>query len=296
MNLKQLEAFRAVMISGSMVGGAKLLRVSQPAVSQMIIQFERQTGVQLFRRHNGKISATPEAEILFAETERVYAGVKTLERLADGLRHNRYGNLRIAGFPAVSRQVLPRIISEYCRDRPDVNVTLDSIQSRNIADRVARQDIDLALSVMPSDRDEVEAALVGKLKAVCIVPRSHPLCRKPIIHAADLEGEAFISLGKNDLSRLVIDKVFDTLGIERKLNVETTQSDVACGFVAEGNGASIIDRLTISGYRDERIVALPFEPEVSFRVWLLQLRTTRQSRLIASFSDHLRKRLTEFLL
>lgn len=295
MNLKQLEAFRAVMIAGSMVGGAKLLRISQPAVSQMIRLFEQQIGVLLFRRHNGKISATPEADILFAETEHVYAGVKTLERLADGLRYNRYGTLRIAGFPAISRQVLPRIISEYCRDRPDVNVTLDSIQSRNIADLLARRDIDLALSVMPSDREEVDATIVGTLKAVCILPKSHPLRHKAVIHAKDLAGEAFISLGKSDPSRLMIDQAFDALGVQRRLHIETTQSDIACGFVAEGNGASIIDELTMSWFGDSGVVALPFEPAVSFKVWLLQLRTTRQPRLVTTFSELLRTRLPNFL-
>jgi len=291
MNLKQLEAFRAVMIAGSMIGGAKLLRISQPAVSQMISQFERQIGIQLFRRHNGKISTTPEADILFAETERVYAGVKTLERLADGLRHNKYGTLRIAGFPAISRQVLPQIISEYCREQSDIDVTLDSTQSRNIADLVARRDVDLALSVMPSDRDEVDATMVGTLNAVCILPKSHPLSERSTIDAMDLAGEAFISLGKSDPSRLMIDQAFDALGVQRRLHIETTQSDIACGFVVEGSGVSIIDRLTLEWFGDDRIIARQFTPEISFRVWLLQLRTARQPRLVTAFRELLLERL-----
>jgi DNA-binding transcriptional LysR family regulator len=295
MNLKQIEVFRAVMITGSMVGGAKLLRVSQPAVSQIIGLFERQIGLQLFRRHNGKIYATPEADILFAETERVYAGVKTLERLAEGLHHNKYGTLRIAGFPAISRQVLPRIISEYCRDRPDLDVTLDSIQSRNISDLLARRDIDLALSVIPSDRDEIDATVVGTLKAVCILPRTHPLRDNVFIHARDLEGEAFISLGKSDPSRLIIDKVFEDLGVQRRLHIETTQSDIACGFVAEDNGTSLIDELTMAWYNDDRIIALPFEPEVSFKIWLLQLRTADQPLLVRTFAELLSRQLPAYL-
>lgn len=295
MNLKQLEAFRAVMIAGSMVGGARLLRISQPAVSQMIGQFERQIGIQLFLRHKGRISPTPEADILFSETERVYSGVKTLERLTEGLRHNSYGTLRLAGFPAISHQVLPRIIAHYCRHRSDVDVRLDSVQSRGIPDMLARRDVDLALSVLPSDRDEVDAVLVGRLKAVCILPASHPLRRKAAVHATDLAGEVFISLGRSDPSRLMIDQVFDTLGVQRRLHVETTQSDIACGLVAEGYGVTIIDRLTMTWYNDDRIAALPFEPEVSFKVWLLQLRSTRQPRFVTAFRDNLCEQLPQFL-
>ncbi|TPM07395.1 MULTISPECIES: LysR substrate-binding domain-containing protein [unclassified Mesorhizobium] len=287
MNLRQLEAFRAVMVAGSMVGAAHMLRVSQPAVSQLIRQFERQSGIQLFQRRNGRIFPTSEASILFGESERVYAGVKKIERVAEGLRFNRYGTLRIAGFPAISRQVLPQIIAGYCKDKPEVNVSLDSVQSRNVSDLIVRQDADLALSVLPSDRDEVEAVHIGTLQALCVVPQSHRLAGSARISAKDLGGEPFISLGRNDQSRLAIDKAFESLGVVRRLHIETTQSDTACSFVAEGCGISIVDQLTMSWYKDERIVAIPFEPSISFKVWLFRARLSKQSRLLEDFSSFL---------
>ncbi|MBA69149.1 MAG: LysR family transcriptional regulator [Rhizobiales bacterium] len=295
MKLKQLEIFRSVMIAGSMVGAARLLHVSQPAISQAIHQMEKQTGVRLFRRVNGKIFATAEANILFTEIERVYAGVKNLERLAEGLRHNRHGSLRLAGFPAISRQLLPAIVADYCRDRPEVDIVLDSTQSRNIPDLVARREIDVALSVLPSDRDEVEATVINTVNAVCILPVGHRLCDKTVIHAADLDGEAFISLGRNDQSRLMIDKVFEAQGVRRRLQMETTQSDTACGFVAEGSGVSIVDEMTMSWYRDERIAVLPFEPLISFNIWLLSLKGSTQPLLTRDFAEFLQTRLADAL-
>jgi DNA-binding transcriptional LysR family regulator len=295
MNLKQLEAFRAVMITGSTVGAAKMMRVSQPAISQMIRQLERQSAIQLFHRRSGRIFPTSEADILFAETERVYAGVKSIDRLADGLRQNRYGKLRIAGFPAISRRLLPQIIAEYCKTRSEIDVSLDSTQSRNLADLVARQEVDVALSVLPSDRDEVRAVPVSSVRALCVMPRDHRLAARKIVTAKDLESESFISLGKSDQTRLAIDKMFDALGVKRRLQMETTQSDMACGLVAEGCGVSIVDRLTMSGHRDERIVARPFEPALSFKIWLLRFRSTKQSRLTEDFSAFLEARTPELI-
>jgi DNA-binding transcriptional LysR family regulator len=277
------------------VGAAEMMRVSQPAISQMIRQLERQSAIQLFHRRNGRIFPTPEADILFAETERVYAGVKSIDRLADGLRQNRYGRLRIAGFPAISRRLLPQIIAEYCRTRPEIDVSLDSTQSRNLSDLVARQEIDVALSVLPSDRDEVRAMPVSLVQALCVIPHDHRLAAKATIDARDLEGESFISLGRTDQSRLAIDKIFDGLGVRRRLQMETTQSDIACGLVAQGCGVSIVDRLTMSWYRDARIVARAFEPALSFKIWLLRLRSSKQPRLTEDFSAFLEKRTQELL-
>lgn len=65
----------------------------------MFRQFEHQVGIPLFRRHNGKISTTPEADILFAETERVYAGVKSGVSIIDQLTLEWFGNDRIIARP-----------------------------------------------------------------------------------------------------------------------------------------------------------------------------------------------------
>ena len=273
-----------------------MLRVSQPAVSQMIQQLERQLGIALFHRQGGRIAPTPEANILFAEAERAYGSIKAVERLASGLRQSRFGSLRIAGFPAISRSLLPRLVADYCRDKPEVEITLDSTHSRNIADLVARQEVDLAVSVLPSDRQEVEATLIGTLDAICILPCRHPLCEKAVIQVTDLDGEPFISLGRHDQSRLMIDRIFETEGVRRKLQLETSQSDIACDLVAEGCGISIVDRMTASWYRDDRIAIRPFTPNLSFKVWRLQLRSSRQSLLVQHCSAFLRSNVERVLL
>lgn len=65
MNLRQLEIFGAVMSTGTTVGAANLLNVSQPAVSQMILHMEDQLKFELFHRQRGRLVPTQEAELLF---------------------------------------------------------------------------------------------------------------------------------------------------------------------------------------------------------------------------------------
>ncbi|MGE0237297.1 MAG: LysR substrate-binding domain-containing protein [Parvibaculaceae bacterium] len=295
MNIRQLEAFRAVMVAGSMVGAAEMLHISQPAVSQIIRQFELRSGVRLFERRNGRIFPTPEAAVLFAEVERLFVDVGKVARLAHGLRDNQWGTLRISAFPAVIRRLLPKILAEYSRQKPEVGITLDSTQSRNMADLVARKEVDLALSVLPSDRDDVEAEQILALRAVCVLPRRHRLAARAVIAAGDLEGEPFISLGRSDRSRFAVDKVFEALGINRRQQIEATQSEAACAFVAEGCGVSVVDPISVFDHRDTRTVVLPFEPVVLFKLWLLQPPASARLRLAQDFAHFLKDRMTVLL-
>jgi len=295
LNIRQLEAFRAVMIAGSMVGAAEILRISQPAISQMIRQFEASCGIQLFDRRNGRIFPTPEASLLFAEAERLFIDVGKVARLANSLRDNKWGALRISAFPAIIRRLLPQILAEYCRDKPEIGITLDSAQSRSMADLVARREVDLALSVLPSDRDDVEAVQIQTLRAVCVLPVGHRLAARAVINAVDLEGERFISLGRSDRSRFAVDKVFESLDVKRLLQIEATQSEAACAFVAEGCGVSVVDPISVFGYQDSRTIVRAFEPAVSFRIWILRPRVSPQLRLTQDFCGFLEKRMTELL-
>lgn len=294
MNVRQLEAFRAVMTSGTVTRAAQALNISQPAVSQLLAQLERSCGLKLFSRETGRLQPTREAEALLAEVQQLFTGVRRVARVATALRELNWGVLNLGSFPAMAKRVLPEIIASYCRDRPDVRLRIESMRSRSLIDAIASQHIDLGLSIIPGDRDEVESRHLQALPAVCILPRGHRLEKLASITAADLAGERFISLGRQDFSRVFIDKIFDDAQIPRRLQIETGQSEVAYSLVASGAGVSVIDPMTVHDHRDERIVVRPFAPRMTFNVWLLAPRQRRPMMLLDDFEGYLRTELRIF--
>src|SRR5687768_8239468 len=64
MNLRQMEVFRAVMVSGGVNSAAALLHVSPPAISKVLAQAAKSTGLVLFERVRGRLIPTPEAQQL----------------------------------------------------------------------------------------------------------------------------------------------------------------------------------------------------------------------------------------
>ena len=88
LNLRQIEVFRAIMLSGSISGASKLLFVSQPAVSRLIAYTEQRLGLMLFQRIKGRLYPTPEARRLFVEVTALYQNVQRVNEVADNLAEN----------------------------------------------------------------------------------------------------------------------------------------------------------------------------------------------------------------
>jgi hypothetical protein len=87
LNLRQIEAFKAVIEFGTVSRAAEVLNVSQPAVSKLLTHLEAATGLKLFDRRQGRLATTPQGMRLYEEIERIFAGGPTVVRLRvrDGL-------------------------------------------------------------------------------------------------------------------------------------------------------------------------------------------------------------------
>ena len=71
MNLRHFEVLRAVWQCGSTTEAARLLNVSQPAISKMLREAEEQLGVRVFDREGGRLKTRMEAAGLISAIERV---------------------------------------------------------------------------------------------------------------------------------------------------------------------------------------------------------------------------------
>lgn len=78
MNLRQCEVFRAVMEAGTVTEAAHRLRISQPAVSKMLAQLERDLGLRVFLRQRRRLVPTPEGRALHQEVQRAFVGLEYL--------------------------------------------------------------------------------------------------------------------------------------------------------------------------------------------------------------------------
>ncbi|WP_079202099.1 LysR family transcriptional regulator [Pseudomonas sp. CC6-YY-74] len=290
---RQAEAFRAVMIAGTITGAAEILCVSQPAVSRLLADFEDAVQLRLFERHKKRLTPTPEALILFEEVEKSFVGIEKLARTADELRGYHRGTLRIATMPAVSIGFLPNVVQDFISDHRGVSVTLQVRSSQQVADWIATQHYDVGIVATNVSDPAIDVQPLADSRMVCVLPAGHRLANKSVITPEDLKGESFISLGTEQSVRYKVDEVFERAGVSRQLIVDTQLCYVACSFVLAGSGVTLVDPLTALHFAPQGLVVKRFEPRISFVYNILYPAQRAKSRLTLEFTDTLRRKLTQ---
>jgi len=292
LNHRQLEAFRALIETGSVTEASKRIFVSQPAVSRLISDLEHSVGYALFQREKKRLSPTPEALALFEEVDRSFIGISKIAEAAQEIGNFRRGALHISSLPAMALDFLPRMISEFCKNKPDISVNLQINSSQRVLQCVASQQFDIGFAEIGAEHPAVISRVLYEAPMVAILPKGHPLLQLSVISPKDFEGEDFVSLGTNYQSRINIDAVFLANNVSRKLQIEAQLSMAVGNMVASGAGVSIIDHITAYSLRDQGLVETrPFLPEIKYSYRVLLPSHRPLSRIGETFLDITRKNL-----
>lgn len=294
MNLSQVEAFRAVVLSGSTTAAARILHTSQPNVSRLISQLEKAIGLRLFERSPGKLNPTEEGLAFFEDVQRSFVGLEQLEDTAGKIRRFGTGLLRVAAVPTIALGMLPRAIQRFSREHPEVGLSIHIGHSTIISQWIDSHFCDLGIvSQLSRHNYSSELETLFQVEGVCMMPKEHRLAEKKIVSPADLEGESFISLAQNDELRKRIDRIFDEAGVKRKINIETPYSSVICSFISLGMGVSIVNPIVAQDYRNSLVVTRPFHPAVPCEAMLIFPKGRPASRLAGSLAEVLRRTARE---
>ncbi|WP_163851911.1 LysR substrate-binding domain-containing protein [Pseudooceanicola aestuarii] len=287
-NLKQLDAFRAVMQTGSTNEAASVLNISQPAVSRSIKNLEEQIDFLLFIRENGRLYATAEAEDLYHEVKEFYNGVDHMANVLRNVRLVGGGHLRIVTSMPMGQSFLPEVIQSFRQSHPDVRISVRIVVKREMTKWLESQLFDIALLTLPVEYPASRSRMLARAQGVCILPVGHALSDRKVIEARDLQHEDFLSIVPDTVLRIRVDKAFDTLGIERRGMVIETQSAASiCQMVSRGLGTSVIDPFTAAGFEKSAIVIRPFRPVIPYSFGMVLPIHRPPSRLAEEFAEAL---------
>lgn len=289
MRMRQVEAFRAVMVSGGVTAAASLLHVSQPSVSRLISDLEREVGFSLFERRGGRVIPTAQAEALYEAVQRSFAGLELLDQAARRIRAHPVGTIRVAALSALAGGVLPRAIARFAARYPDITVTVESLGQRGIEDRLFLGQADLGLAVEAPVRDGVRSARLVEAEYVCVLPFGHRLAEQPAIEAGDLAGEAFIGpMDEADALWFGIDKVLEAHGVEVVRRLETQHAFPAYAFVDAGLGVTVAEPFSAPLFHRLGVAVRRFRPRLAVNFALLEPEIGPTPPVIAEFRDEVR--------
>ncbi|WP_186425609.1 LysR substrate-binding domain-containing protein [Cupriavidus metallidurans] len=284
LNPRQLEAFRSVMVSGSMTVAAERLKISQPAVSALIRDLEKRLEIRLFRREGNRLIPGAEAQRLFREVDRFYQGMEQIERVALDLKSARIGTLRVASMHTLGLSLLSECVRQFSLSRPELAISLDVRNSLGVMELAAAHQIDIGFVQMSGDEyPGVDVLPLPSVAAVCVLPRGHALARKRSLKITDLQDEALISLNRNSPVRMRLEMELDAAGVTCKRSVVTSLGHVACSLVAGGLGLTVVDPFTARRVRDPGVVWRLLSPAVQFQFSMVLPSHQPRSKVVEDF-------------
>ncbi len=291
MNLRQMEVFRAVMLTGTVAGAAEVLHVSQPSVSKSLALGERRLGLALFERVKGRLVATPEAKQLYAEVERLWGGVEKIRALSTQLAQPAGGVLDVGASPSLGSVLLPDAVTALYERLPALKVNISLLVPHLLIDAIVEHTVDVAFALCPLDHPNLVKIAQYDCGWVCVMPPDHPLARRKEVKPRDLLGFRLITLPLRMAYGVSPQALFGEVLDELHFGMDVRAGQSACFFSAAGAGIAVVDELTVMGGAYPQLAVRPFKTDARLTITMAHNAYSPMSRAAHWLCEGARARL-----
>ncbi|MBQ2262841.1 MAG: LysR family transcriptional regulator [Loktanella sp.] len=291
MDVKLLETFNAVMEAQSMTGAAKLLGLTQPAVSTQVARLEAHVGFPLFERANGRLKASDQGRVFHLEVRNVLGRIQKLGEDAKSIRAGVIQNVVVASHPSASISLMPSVVKELLELRPKAQVKMINRTSEEVRSIFETGVADVAIAEWPIHIPNIELRRYV-VPCVAIVPADHPLAASDVITPADISGLPFIAMPDTRLIGHRIRSAFVEAGTSYTPVVESEYFSAICGLVAAGCGVSIVDKWSAETFRPLGLSVKPFEPFIGYEIGVFRRNADSPNLLVDELIDVIDRQLS----
>lgn len=262
---KKLLYFACVIEHGSLNRAAKVLKVSQPALTTSMNRLEAEMGLHLMTRSPSGVVPTAQGEVLYCHARLIREEVELAKRDLLNARKGQVEPIRVGSLPSMAGSIIPMALSRWRALHPAGNLQVVENAQFDLLTGLLRRDFDFVIGFT-----EVFDMLDGLRQQVlfrdllCVIARpGHPLNGRDDLTWADLMGYPWIS-PTSRRSHTVLEHVMSTM------NVGPPQQITVCGSVSllkslvasSDNLALLPAHAAGAELAEARLVALPFSDPV----------------------------------
>jgi LysR family hca operon transcriptional activator len=293
MELRHLRYFIAVAEEGSLTLAAeKRLHTAQPSLSRQIRDLEYEVGVQLMSRSVHGIELTAAGKVFLDHARlalaQADAAVETARRAAQPLRKT----FAIGFQTGHEINWLPRVMHVLRDELKDIQVTISSDYSPDLAEALVRGRLDMAfLRVEPAF--DLCYEVVDHEPLIVLMASDHRLTSRKAIHPREFVGEIFIGgANKGAVLRAVTEDYFRRCGLDIKLDHGVDHMAKAMSLVASTRGLALLPAYA-NNLLPWSVVSRPLEgeaPTIDLAIGYSKANTSPILKLFLSRMDDLTAR------
>lgn len=291
LNSRHIEIFYNVYKYKTLTNAAKILNVSQPALSKSLQYSEHKLNLKLFTKQSGMLVPTPEADLLYKNAEKINLSVKEFNQIASNLSTSPSNFIEIGVTPSLGTAFLPEILAQFSQLEPDIKFNIHNSQSHELMDKLHDFSHDIVICYNPPKFKPYKQILLQKGEMVFIVAADNSnYMNKSEISLKELSKEPLIKIRN-------VFEIEDDFSVEQMLKQKNIQPDwiartetfhVAKKMVEKGIGSSIIDSITAQSGRTNKIKILNLRPTIKFSICAIQNPNKPSSVAVKRFVQFLR--------
>ena len=236
MNYTQIRSFNAVTKHRSFTKAAKILSVSQSAISEQVKGVESRFKIKLFIRNGTGISLTDYGKKLYDITkdiEDIHAQALNLLKSSKKLTS---GTLNIGTVAPI--HLMP-ILSKFSKKFPKINCNIVFGNSVQIKEKLLKKEIDIGILADINDQSQLYSKPLVRDKLLLFASIKNTISKTKSISFKDIVNETFIVREKGSQTRALVERELLHLGIKKKLYTigsregifEAVKNNMGVGFV-----------------------------------------------------------------
>lgn len=232
-----LRYFLAVAETGNFSRAAKSVSVTQPTLSAGIAKLERQLGTRLFDRDRQGVALTPAGSRFLARARRIAEEYELA--LQDVQQAPEPSVLRVGVLNTISTATVERLLAQHGESSAGELLELLDGSERDLAERLDRGRLDLALTVVRPHHARFRPELLARERYLMVLPLGHPLAEAERIEAEELAGDRMV-VRRHCEALPEISRFFTTRGVRPRFVLKTTSDQRVLAVVRAGQGIGMM--------------------------------------------------------
>lgn len=289
---EELQAFLTVAQYQSFVAAAITLNMSQPVLTRLIQNLEKQLNVQLFQRTTRAVHITPEGRELVAVSERLLNDLRIGAKRIQDMSGEERGQIVISTVMSVAHASLANLVNEFRKQHPLVEVHIKEGVHGTVMEEIRSGASDLGITYIDDMPESIRAIKLGREFFYLVFPKNHRLSSKLGIKLTDLKDEGLVSMPWNSRTRISFDSAASAIGVRLNYVATVSQFGTMLQFVKNGIGVALVPEGVLDQVDIATVEARPIvSPKVSRELGLITLKERELSKYAATFAGLLRKGL-----
>lgn len=286
-----------VVEHGSFSSAARIMGLSQPAVTMQVQALEADLGVTLLDRKYRRVEVTEAGRLLLPFAERMLRELDSARIAIDGLSGTVSGRLELAASTTPGQYILPKILGSFLAANDEVGVSLRVMDTTEVVEAVASGEAHLGMTGADIAGSKVHFRELGTDNLMMICPPKHSLASEKSVDMGQIVEQAFIMREAGSGTRMVTEHVFRAAGVDPgdlRVVMELGTGEAIVSAVEGGLGIAVVSAwVAAKAIELGTVVTVPFAYFPVKRPLFLVIPRGSMTRAGEAFVAHLDEALGE---